>query len=190
MTVQNSIFESFYPTDWSVPTQSSQSYLILSLQHPARQNAGLMDKLFLPSAGALYVHRPSKRRRVLNRAVDKLESSSLPGYEYVIAHLYDKYRRNLTISTLGQTAQTLSGFLTFLQGLGRSGIEEISRKAIADYIDHEQERGLKINSVRNHLQTVYAFIQYLIDKDILPLELLRKKIRVKLPEVLQRAIPA
>ncbi len=189
MAVQNSIFESFYPTDWSDPTQSSQSYLILSLQHPARQNSGLMDKLFLPSAGALYVYRPSKRRRVLNRAVDKLESSSLPGYEYVIAHLYDKYRRNLTISTIGQTGQTLSGFLTFLQESGRSGIEGISRKNIADYIDHEQEKGLKINSVRNHLQTVYAFIQYLIDKDILPLELLRKKVRVKLPEVLPRAIP-
>lgn len=189
MAAQNSIFESFYPTDWSDPTQSFQSYLILSLQHPARQNSGLMDKLFLPSAGALYVYRPSKRRRVLNRAVDKLESSSLPGYEYVIAHLYDKYRRNLTISTIGQTSQTLSRFLAFLQDSGRSGIEEISRKAIADYIDHEQERGLKINSVRNHLQTLYAFIQYLIDKDILPLELLRKKIRVKLPEVLPRAIP-
>jgi|GEM_PF-1969736 hypothetical protein len=48
MAAQNSIFESFYPTDWSDPTQSSQSYLILSLQHPARQNTGLMDKLFLP----------------------------------------------------------------------------------------------------------------------------------------------
>ncbi|MBU0663425.1 MAG: hypothetical protein KJ990_02660, partial [Proteobacteria bacterium] len=101
MAAQHSIFESFYPIDWSDPTQSPQSHLILSLQHPARQNAGLMDKLFLPSAGALYVYRPSKRRRVLNRAVDKLESSSLPGYEYVIAHLYDKYRRNLTISTIG-----------------------------------------------------------------------------------------
>ena len=111
MAAQNSIFASFYPTDWSEPTQSSQSNFILSLQHPARRNAGLMEKLFLPSAGALYVYRPSKRRRVLNLAVDKLESNALPGYEYVIAHLYDKYRRNLTISTIGQTGQTLSGFL-------------------------------------------------------------------------------
>jgi integrase/recombinase XerD len=189
MTVQNDILESYYPTDWTNSGQSSQSHLIFSLHHHARQNAGSMEKLFLPSAGALYVYRPSKRRRVLNRAVDKLEGSRLLGCEYVIAHLYDKYRRNLTISTIGQTGQTLGGFLAFLQEAGRLGIEEISRREVAAYVENEQERGLKINSVRNHLQTVYAFIGYLIDKDLLPLELLRKKIRVKLPEVLPRAIP-
>ena len=153
MTVQNEILENYYPSDLSDSTQSSQSHLFLSLHHPARQNAGLMNKLFLPSAGALYVYRPSKRRRVLNRAVDKLERSALSGYEYVIAHLYDKYRRNLAISTIGQTGQTLSGFLAFLQETGISDFETISRKNIANYIDHEQERGLKINSVRNHPQS-------------------------------------
>ena len=189
MTAQNGILESYYPSDVSNSTQSSQSHLFLSLHHPARQNAGLMKKLFLPSAGALYVYRPSKRRRVLNRAVDKLERHGLPGYEYVIAHLYDKYRRNLTISTIGQTGQTLSAFLAFLQGSGTLDLETISRKDIADYIDHEQERGLKINSVRNHLQTVYAFLHYLVDNEVLPLEIIYKRIRVKLPEVLPRAIP-
>lgn len=189
MTVQNDILESYYPSDVSDSTLSSQSHLFLSLHHPARQNAGLMKKLFHPSAGALYVYRPSKRRRVLNRAVDKLERNAFPGYEYVIAHLYDKYRRNLTISTIGQTGQTLNGFLAFLQEVGISDLETISRKDIADYIDHEQERGLKINSVRNHLQTVYAFLHYLADNEVLPLDIIYKRIRVKLPEVLPRAIP-
>ena len=189
MTAQNDILERYYPSDLSNSTQSSQSHLFLSLHHPARQSAGLMKKLFLPSAGALYVYRPSKRRRVLNRAVDKLEVEGLPGYEYVIAHLYDKYRRNLTISTIGQTGQTLSGFLAFLQEAGISGLGTISRKDIADYIDHEQERGLKINSVRNHTQTVYAFLHYLVDNEVLPLDVIYKRIRIKLPEVLPRAIP-
>jgi len=190
MTVQNDILENYYPSDLSGSTQSSQPHLLLSLHHPARQSVGLMKKLFLPSAGALYVYRPSKRRRVLNRAVDKLERNGLPGYEYVIAHLYEKYRRNLTISTIGQTGQTLSGFLSFLQETGISNLEIIKRKDIANYIDQEQERGLKINSVRNHLQTVYAFLNYLVDAEVLPLEIIYKRIRVKLPEVLPRAIPA
>ncbi len=189
MTVQNDILENYYPSDLSDSTQSSQPHLLLSLHHPARQSAGLLKKLFLPSAGALYIYRPSKRRRVLNRAVDKLERNRLPGYEYVIAHLYDKYRRNLTISTISQTGQTLSGFLVFLQEVGISNLERISRKHIGDYIDHEQERGLKINSVRNHMQTVYAFLNYLVDNEVLPLDVIYKRIRVKLPEVLPRAIP-
>ena len=189
MAVQSGIFEKYYPTDWNNSDQSPQSHFIFSLHHPARQNAGAREKVFLPSAGALYVYRPSKRRRVLNRAVERLERSQLPGYEYVIAHLYDKYRRNLTISTISQTGQTLRFFLSFLQKTGRTCVEDICRKDIAAYIEHEQERGLKINSVRNHKQTVYAFLNYLVDNDILPLEIIYKRIRVRLPEVLPKAIP-
>jgi len=190
MTISGSLFESYYPTDWTDSVQSSQQHFIFPLHDHAKRDAESMRTLFAPSAGALYVYRPSKRRRVLNRVVDRLETNCLPGYEYVIAHLYDKYRRNLTISTISQTGRTLHGFLLFLQDSGRSGVDEISRQDIAAYVEREQERGLKINSVRNHLQTVYAFIQYLIDNDILPWEILRKKIRVRLPEVLPRAIPA
>ena len=80
-------------------------------------------------------------------------------------------------------------FLSFLNIERESGIENINRKDIAAYVEHEQERGLKINSVRNHLQTVYAFIGYLIDNEVLPLDILHKKVRSKLPEVLPKAIP-
>ncbi len=189
MTDSQNLFESYYPTDWPDSVQSSQHSFIVPLHDHANSNAESVRTLFAPSAGAMYVFRPSKRRRVLIRAVDKLEKSALPGYEYVVAHLYDKYRRNLTISTISQTGLTLHGFLSFLQDKRRSDIEKISRKDIAAYVEHEQERGLKINSVKNHLQTVYAFIGYLIDNEILPLDILHKKIRIKLPEVLPKAIP-
>jgi integrase/recombinase XerD len=189
MTDLQNLFESYYPTDWPDSVQSSQHSFLVPLHDHANSNAESVRTLFAPSAGAMYVYRPSKRRRVLNRAVDKLEKSALPGYEYVVAHLYDKYRRNLTISTISQTGLTIHGFLSFLQDKRRSDIENISRKDIAAYVEHEQERGLKINSVKNHLQTVYAFIGYLIDNEILPLDILHKKIRIKLPEVLPKAIP-
>ncbi len=189
MTVQNGIFERNYHSDLSNTTQSSQSHLFLSLHHPARQNEGLMRKLFIPSAGALYLNRPSKRRHVFKQAVEKFERHALPGYKYVIDHLYDKYRRNLTISTIAQTGYTLHGFLIFLRETGISDFETISRKDIANYIDHEQERGLAINSVSSHLQTVYAFLYYLVDNEVVSPDLIDKKIRVKLPEVLPRAIP-
>lgn len=189
MTVSQNVFESYYPTDWIYSLQSSQHSFIVPLQDHANLNAESVRTLFAPSAGAMYVYQPSKRRRVLNRVVDKLERDALPGYEYVIAHLYDKYRRNLTISTINQTGLTLYAFLSFLQTERRTVIEKISRKDIAAYVEHEMERGLKINSVRNHLQTVYTFVGYLVDNEILPLEILHKKIRMKLPEVLPKAIP-
>ena len=43
--------------------------------------------------------------------------------------------------------------------------------------------------MRNHLHTLYAFLQYLVDNDLLPADILQKKIRIKLPVVLPRAIP-
>ena len=189
MTMSQNLFESYYPTDWTDSLLSSEHSFVVPFHDYANVRAESARTLFAPSAGAMYVYHPSKRRRVLNRAVDKLEKGALPGYEYVIAHLYDKYRRNLTISTISQTGLTLYVFLSFLQTERSTVIEQISRKDIAAYVEHEQERGLKINSVKNHLQTVYAFIGYLVDNEILPLEILHKKIRIKLPEVLPKAIP-
>ena len=189
MTVSQNVFESYYPTDWTDSLLSSEHSFIVPLHDHTNLRTESIRTLFAPSAGAMYVYHPSKRRRVLNRAVDKLERDALPGYEYVIAHLYDKYRRNLTISTISQTGLTLYVFLSFLQTDRSTVIEEISRKDIAAYVEHEQERGLKINSVKNHLQTVYAFVGYLVDNEILPMEILHKKIRMKLPEVLPKAIP-
>ncbi len=189
MTISGSLSESFYPTDWTDSIQSSQYHLITPLHVHTQFDADSMRKRFAPSAGALYVYRPSKRRRVLNRAIDRLEESDLPGYEYAISHLCDKYRRNLVTSTISQTGRILIAFLSFFQGLGKLSVEDISRKDIAAYVEHMHERGLEMTSIKNYLHTVYAFIQYLVDNEVLSLDILRKKIRIKLPEELPRAIP-
>ena len=91
---------------------------------------------------------------------------------------------------ISQTGRTLHSFLLFFNGLGQHHIEQIRRKDIAQYVEREQERGLKINSVRNHLHTVYAFVNYLVSNDILPADIQLKKIRLRMPEILPKAIPA
>lgn len=136
MTVPQSLLESFYPIDWTDSVQLSQLSFIFPLQDHAKLDAESMRTLFAPSAGALYVYRPSKKRRVLNRAVDRLEASGLPGYEYAISHLYNKYRRNLAISTICQTGQTLVAFLSFFQASRGVSIEDLSQKDIAAYVEH------------------------------------------------------
>ena len=189
MAISLHLSESYYPNDWLHSVQSSNHSFLFPLEDHANVDAESIRTLFAPSAGAFYVYRPSKRRRALNVAVDRLEASCLPGFEYVISYLYDKYRRNHSVSSLSQTGQTLRVFLSFFRTLRRTDITEIRRSDIAAYVEHEQERGLKINSVRNHLHTVYAFLQYLVDNDVLTADILQKKIRIKLPVVLPRAIP-
>lgn len=189
MAISQSIYPSRYPTDWTQSVQSSQLSFLFPLSDHANPSAESIRTLFAPSAGAFYVYRPSKRRRALNRAIDRLEASSQPGYEYVISYIYGKYRRNHSVTSISQTGQTLHVFLSFFKARGRTEIKDIQRQDIADYVEREQERGLKVNSVRNHLHTVYAFLRYLVENDVLPADILQKKIRLKLPEVLPRAIP-
>lgn len=189
MTDPHSLYQSYYPHDFLNTVHPDSHSFLIPLHLTVDCAAKALQTVFAPSAGLLYIYRPSKRRRTLNRAIDRLEESALPGYEYAIAYLYDKYRRNLTVSTISQTGRTLQAFLLFYHLSGRENIKALRRSDIAAYVEHEQERGLKINSVKNHLHTLYAFLQYLVDNEVLPADLLQKKIRIKLPEVLPRAIP-
>jgi integrase/recombinase XerD len=182
MTDAGCSFDNFYPVTriFSVPADH------IPLKFPSSDSP---TKLFFPIAGMLDVQRPSSRRRILNHAVDKLEQCGHLGCEYAIAHLYDKYRRHLSPTTLSQTGRTLLSFLSFYEALDRENFEDITRKDIAAFVEHEQDRGLHITSVKNHLATVYAFLQFLVDNQVLPADILLKKIRIRLPEVLPRAIP-
>jgi len=189
MTVSQSSYLSFYSIDWTQYSESPNLSFLFPLEDHSNPNAESIRTLFAPSAGAFYVYRPSKRRRVLNRVIDRLEASFLPGLEYVVAYSYDKYLRNHSVSSISQTGRTLQFFLSFYKSLGRENFHDIRRRDIATYVEHELERGLKVNSVINHLRTVYAFLRYLVDNDVLPDDILQKKIRIKLPEVLPRAIP-
>ena len=51
-----------------------------------------------------------------------------------------------------------------------------------------RSRGQKTQSVVNYLRIVYAFINYLVGQDVLPETVMERKIRIKLPEALPRAI--
>jgi integrase/recombinase XerD len=55
-------------------------------------------------------------------------------------------------------------------------------------VEHEQDRGLKIVSVSNRLGSLYAFLRYLIDRDLADADLLRRKIKLKVPDALPRAM--
>jgi len=190
MAISQNIYPSHSPTDWGQSVHSSNLSFLFPLDDHANPDAESIRTLFAPAAGAFYVYQPSKRRRALNKAIDRLEASSLPGFEYVISYIHDKYRRNHSVTSISQTGRTLHAFLSIFKDLGRSDIKGIQRQDIAAYVEHEQEKGLKVNSVRNHLHTVYAYLRYLVENDVLPADILQKKIRIKLPEVLPKAIPA
>ena len=128
------------------------------------------------------------RQKIYKRIIQKLTDENLPGYEEAVSYLQDKFRRNLKIPTLLTSGYNIRLFLTFLQGIGRQCIRDLTRQDIEAYVENEQDRGLKIRAVKTKLTAIYAFLNYLIKADILPPEILQRKIRIKLPEALPRAI--
>jgi site-specific recombinase XerD len=57
-------------------------------------------------------------------------------------------------------------------------------------VENDQDCGLKIGSVKTKLRVIYNFLRFLVDRDILPPEILQNKIQIKLPQLLPRAIPS
>jgi site-specific recombinase XerD len=50
-------------------------------------------------------------------------------------------------------------------------------------------RGITVGSVRTNLRALYAFVGFLVEQEVIPANILLKKIRIKPPEILPKAIP-
>jgi len=56
------------------------------------------------------------------------------------------------------------------------------------FVEHEQDRGLRISTVRTRLACIIAFLHFLMEQEIIPGSVLKRGIRLKLPETLPRAM--
>jgi site-specific recombinase XerD len=132
--------------------------------------------------------KPTHRQQVLKRLLENISAHDLVGKPFVEQYLRDQYRRNCRPNTLRLAATSLTLFLSFLCQLGKTHLEQMQRQDIEAFVEHEQDRGLKPNSVRTRLCAVYAFVRFLIENKIVGYELMERKIRLKLPDLLPRAM--
>ena len=99
-----------------------------------------------------------------------------------------KWRMNHKPSTLRGSFHAVGSFLIFYAGLGKSQLQDIVSGDIEAFIEHEQDRGLKVTTVRTRLNHLWAFLRFLIDQDIIDGRILKRKIKLRVPEFLPRAI--
>jgi site-specific recombinase XerD len=85
--------------------------------------------------------------------VARLEFS---GRVQVYRYLLEKKRRNCRMSTLFGALTYLRAFFSFLKGIGKSRMEEVSRRDLEGFVEHLQDRGRKLATVRNYLAGVYV----------------------------------
>jgi integrase/recombinase XerD len=125
----------------------------------------------------------------IDKYLRQLAAKELSGEPYVRDYLQDQKRRNCRLSTMRSNFTTLVVFLSYLkQERGRTSLETISRDDVSSFIEHEQDRGMQPNTVSTRLRLVYAFLRYLVDREVVHPDLLKRKLRVKVPEALPRAI--
>jgi integrase/recombinase XerD len=134
-------------------------------------------------------HREQRERRAAyDRGLQWFQSRELPGSERVLDYLRHKYRRNHKASTIHSTAGILRSFLSYVHGLGVDRLEDIRRDHLEGYVEQDQDKGLKITTIRTKVERIYAFFQFLSANGILQSEILVKKIKLSLPDALLRAI--
>jgi integrase/recombinase XerD len=125
---------------------------------------------------------------LIDRVFQKLSRIELPDKEHLEDYLRHKVRLNHKPRTLSQSFTSAKMFLTFYQGLGKSHLAEATRADLEAFIEHEQDRGLKISTVRTRLAILIAFLHFLIEQAVISGAVLKKRIKLKLPETLPRAM--
>jgi len=129
-----------------------------------------------------------KSLALIQRCQEKIVENELFGGSYILEYLNDQRRRCCRPSTIKNTYLNILIFIKYLKQAGHSCLKTINRNDMGGFVEHEQDRGLKPRTIRTLLITLYAFLGYLAEKDVVSSDLLKKKLRIRLPEPLPRAI--
>ena len=133
-------------------------------------------------------YEAQSRARPFEAILSKLLAMDFPGKGHVREYLHGLYRSNCKHSTLRGNLTAARLFLSFIKSCGKTDLEQISKQDIEAFVEHEQDRGLSVVSVKTRLASIYAFLRYMVDKGVVDPEVLVKKIRLRLPDTLPKAI--
>ena len=124
----------------------------------------------------------------LLKILRQLSRVDLPGKEHVEGYLRHMARSNRRPRTMFSRWGTILIFLGLLKANGKTSLEEVTRRDVAAFIEHEQDRGIKITTIRMRLTGVQSFLRHMAEEGIVSLDVFGKRIRLQLPERLPRAM--
>ena len=124
----------------------------------------------------------------IDRILQKLSCLEYPAKEHFECYMRHKWRLNHKPKTLASSFTSVRLFLDFYGKSGKSGIEQMERVDLEGFIEQEQDRGMHISTVRTRLACIIAFVHFLMEQEVIPGSVLKRGIKLKLPDVLPRAI--
>jgi site-specific recombinase XerD len=148
----------------------------------------LLPEIYQDKSEKVFYPEYTQEAKALHRALDRIAGWELPGKEHVVEYFRSMYRRNFRPRTYASNLVAIYIFLACVRDSGKTRLEEITKNDIEVFIEHEQDRGLMLSTVRTRLHCVNAFLGYLIESGVVRSEVLARRIRLKKPEALPRAM--
>jgi integrase/recombinase XerD len=124
----------------------------------------------------------------LRKILRQLAKKDLPCKEHVEGYLCHMARGNRRPRTMYSRWGTIQIFLDVMRANGKTRLEEVTRRDVEVFIEHEQDRGIKITTIRLRLTGVQSFLRHLAEEGIVSRDIFGKRIRLQLPERLPRAM--
>jgi integrase/recombinase XerD len=118
----------------------------------------------------------------------QLSESTLGDKELIEKYLRHMYRHMCKATTVDNGYRIIHSFVAHRMMNTNRSLTGITRDDIESFVEREQDRGLKPSTVRLKLVVIRAFLRFLIDEGYLDHEVLSRRIQIKLPERLPRAI--
>jgi len=100
----------------------------------------------------------------IDRILQKLSCIELPAKDHFERYLRHKWCLNHKPRTLASSFTSVVLFLDFYGKSGKRGLGEMERVELEAFIEHEQDRGLRISTVRTRLACIIAFLHFLMSK--------------------------
>jgi integrase/recombinase XerC/integrase/recombinase XerD len=132
--------------------------------------------------------QPARERTPIDHVLERLAPMDLPAKDHFEGYLRHKWRVNHKPKTIEGSFTSIMLFLRFYVTSGKSDIAQIKRSDLETFIEHEQDRGMHISTVKTRTASIVAFLHFLMEQDVIPLSILKKTIRFKLPDALPRAM--
>ena len=157
-------------------------------QHKGRHPARAFKKNRSEELERTFSSEYEQEAKALRWALNRVADWDLPGKEQAAEYFRNMYRRNFRPKTYFSNLTAIHVFLTVVRDSGKNRLEEITKHDIEAFIEHEQDRGLMLSTVRTRLHCANAFLGYLIEVGVVSADVLARRIRLKKPEALPRAM--
>jgi integrase/recombinase XerD len=124
----------------------------------------------------------------IDRLLKQISEIAIPCREHLENYMRHKWRMNHKPRTLNGSFFSVSSFLSFYGSQGKSQVQDIVSGDVESFVEHEQDRGLYVTTIRTRLNHLWAFLHFLSDQEIIDGRILKRKIKLKAPDLLPRAI--